>query len=66
MHVPNMHMHMSQVHVDPFGSCAPYLDTIASRSPHGGVISLTATDVAALFGLYPAVCKRIYGAEVQI
>jgi tRNA G26 N,N-dimethylase Trm1 len=53
------------VHLDPFGSCAPFLDTAASCAPNGGLISLTATDTAALFANYPAVALRTYGCHLQ-
>lgn len=43
------------VHVDPFGSCAPFLDTLASRAAHGSVVSVTATDTSVLFANYPEV-----------
>ena len=43
------------VHVDPFGSCVPFLDTLASRAAHGSVVSVTATDTSVLFANYPEV-----------
>ena len=45
-------------HLDPFGSCTPHLDAFAARAPHGGLISLTATDTAALYAHYPQVRAR--------
>ena len=45
-------------HLDPFGSCTPHLDAFAARVPHGGLISLTATDTAALYAHYPQVRAR--------
>jgi tRNA (guanine26-N2/guanine27-N2)-dimethyltransferase len=53
------------VHLDPFGSAAPHLDAALARLPHGGFLSITATDIAALFGVYPAVARRRYGAETH-
>ena len=53
------------LHLDPFGSCAPFLDAFLARSPHGGLLSLTATDTSALYAHYPAVALRTYGAELQ-
>ena len=47
-------------HLDPFGSCAPYLDTVFRRCPKGGVVALTCTDVPALFGCPPRVAARNY------
>ena len=53
------------VHLDPFGSAAPHLDAALARLPHGGFLSITATDIAALFGVYPAVARRRYAAETH-
>lgn len=53
------------VHLDPFGSVAPHLDAALARAPHGSILSLTATDTAALYGVYPGVARRRYRAETQ-
>ncbi|MHA2141172.1 MAG: RsmD family RNA methyltransferase [Candidatus Thorarchaeota archaeon] len=50
------------VDVDPFGTPVPYLNAaIQSMSPKGGLLALTATDMAALYGVYPRVALRKYG-----
>ncbi|MFX0106804.1 MAG: tRNA (guanine(10)-N(2))-dimethyltransferase [Candidatus Hodarchaeota archaeon] len=50
------------VDVDPFGSPAPYLNAaIQSLNPRKGLLSLTATDMPALCGVYPRVALRKYG-----
>ena len=50
------------VDVDPFGTPVPYLNAaIQSMSPRGGLLALTATDMAALYGVYPRVALRKYG-----
>ena len=54
------------IHLDPFGSAAPHLDAAVSRAPHLGVVAVTATDTAALWGIYPAVARRHYGAELDV
>ena len=54
------------IHLDPFGSAAPHLDAAVSRAPHLGVVSITATDTAALWGIYPAVARRRYGAVTAV
>ena len=54
------------IHLDPFGSAAPHLDASMSRAPHLGVVAVTATDTAALWGIYPAVARRHYGAELEV
>jgi tRNA (guanine26-N2/guanine27-N2)-dimethyltransferase len=50
------------VDVDPFGTPVPYLNAaIQSMNPRGGLLALTATDMAALYGVYPRVALRKYG-----
>jgi tRNA G26 N,N-dimethylase Trm1 len=39
------------------------LDAALARAPHGSYLSVTSTDTAALYGIYPAVARRHYGAE---
>ena len=51
------------VDVDPFGTPARYLQGAVSATSDGGLVSLTATDTAALCGVYPKVCLRRYGAR---
>jgi tRNA (guanine26-N2/guanine27-N2)-dimethyltransferase len=50
------------VDVDPFGSPAPFLAAAVAAAKDGGIVSLTATDTAALCGVYPSVAYRRYGA----
>ncbi len=54
------------VDLDPFGTPAPFLEN-ALRALHatrnGGIISVTATDLASSAGRYPAPCERNYGAR---
>ncbi|MFW9845225.1 MAG: tRNA (guanine(10)-N(2))-dimethyltransferase [Candidatus Thorarchaeota archaeon] len=50
------------VDIDPFGTPVPYLNAaVQSLSPRGGLLSITATDMAALYGVYPRVALRKYG-----
>lgn len=51
----------SVVDVDPFGSPAPYIDCAVRAAQHGGMLSVTATDLQVLGGLHNAACMRIYG-----
>jgi tRNA (guanine26-N2/guanine27-N2)-dimethyltransferase len=52
------------VDVDPFGSPAPYLNAaIQSLNPRGAMLTLTATDMPALCGVYPRVALRKYGGS---
>jgi len=50
------------VDVDPFGTPAPFLQAAVSAVADGGVVSATATDTAALCGVYRAVSLRRYSA----
>ena len=49
------------VDIDPFGSPAPYLDCCLRATARGGMLSMTATDLQVLNGLFPAACMRRYG-----
>jgi len=48
------------VDIDPFGSPAPYLDCALRALEREGILSATATDTAALCGVYPDVAYRRY------
>ena len=49
--------------LDPYGSPAPYLDAAVRACRNGGMIGLTATDMAPLCGVYPKACLRKYGGQ---
>ena len=51
------------VDVDPFGSPAIYLDSVVRAVRDGGMIALTATDMAPLCGVHPRACVRKYGGK---
>ncbi len=51
------------IDVDPFGSPAPYLDSAVRALRDGGLLALTATDMAPLCGVHPAACVRKYGGR---
>jgi tRNA (guanine26-N2/guanine27-N2)-dimethyltransferase len=54
------------VDVDPFGSPSRYLDCAIRATSHGGLLSVTATDLPVLHGLYNDACKRrYYGVPVR-
>jgi len=53
----------SYIDVDPFGSPAGFIDSAIRGIRNNGVIACTATDTAALCGVYPKVCLRRYGAH---
>jgi len=49
------------VDVDPFGPPVPYLDSAIRALRNGGLLALTATDMAPLCGVHPRACLRKYG-----
>ncbi|MDI6690569.1 MAG: tRNA (guanine(10)-N(2))-dimethyltransferase [Candidatus Bathyarchaeota archaeon] len=51
------------IDIDPFGSPVPYLDSAIRALRDGGLIALTATDMAPLCGVYPKACIRKYGGK---
>ena len=50
------------VDVDPFGSPIREMQGALSATAKGGILSVTATDTAALCGVHPATCLRRYGS----
>ncbi|MBS7633467.1 tRNA (guanine(10)-N(2))-dimethyltransferase [Candidatus Bathyarchaeota archaeon] len=57
------HMRFDVVDIDPFGSPAPYLDSAVCALRDGGLMALTATDMAQLCGVHPRACFRKYGGK---
>ncbi len=54
------------VDIDPFGSPTRFLDCGIRATSHGGLLSITATDLPVLNGLYQEECKRkYYGTPVK-
>jgi len=51
------------VDVDPFGSPSPYMDAAVRALRNGGLLALTATDMAPLCGVHPKACIRKYGGK---
>lgn len=49
------------IDIDPFGSPVPYLESAIRALRDGGLLALTATDMAPLCGVYPRVALRKYG-----
>ena len=52
---------LNYIDIDPFGSPAPYLDSTVRAIRDGGLLALTATDMAPLCGVHPKACLRKYG-----
>ena len=53
------------IEIDPFGSPVPFLDMAAQRIKHNGILSVTATDTAALCGTYPKTTLRKYNIKIE-
>ncbi len=50
------------IDIDPYGSPLVFFPRAAQRLGRGGYLATTATDMAALCGVYPLACLRRYGA----
>jgi len=50
------------IDIDPFGSPVYFFDSALKSIKNNGIISFSATDTAALCGVYPKACLRRYGA----
>lgn len=48
------------IDLDPFGSPSPFLDSAVRAIKKGGLLALTATDMAPLCGVKPSACVRKY------
>lgn len=59
----SQYFHM--IEIDPFGSPVPFLDIALQRIKHNGILSITATDTAALCGTYPKTGLRRYGIKSE-
>jgi tRNA (guanine26-N2/guanine27-N2)-dimethyltransferase len=55
------HKRFDYVDLDPFGTPVPYLDSAIRALKSGGILALTATDLAPLCGVHPKVALRKYG-----
>ena len=51
------------IDVDPFGSPVPYMDSAIRALRDGGLLALTATDLAPLCGVHPRACVRKYSGR---
>jgi len=51
------------IDVDPFGSPVLYMDSAVRALRNGGLLALTATDLAPLCGVHPRACVRKYGGK---
>ena len=51
------------IDLDPFGSPVPYIDSALRALRNGGLLALTATDMAPLCGVHVKACLRKYGGK---
>jgi tRNA (guanine26-N2/guanine27-N2)-dimethyltransferase len=51
------------IDIDPFGCPVHYLDSAIRALRNGGLLILTATDMAPLCGVHPKACIRKYGGK---
>lgn len=50
------------IDIDPFGTPIDFIDASIQSCRNHGVLAITATDTAPLYGTYPKTCYRRYGA----
>ena len=53
------------VDIDPFGTPAPFIESAIAVIGRGGLLAVTATDLAVLEGGKPATARRRYGVRVR-
>ena len=58
--VPEDEKRYNVIDVDPYGSPTRFLDSAVRALKNGGLIALTATDMAVLCGVKALVCTRKY------
>lgn len=59
--VPGKRFHL--IDLDPYGSPTPYVDSALRALVDGGLLAMTATDMAVLCGAKPRACLRRYGGR---
>lgn len=55
--------HFDYIDIDPFGSPIDFIDSALQSCANGGIVAVTATDTAPLYGTYPKTCLRRYGSQ---
>lgn len=53
---------LDYIDIDPFGTPVEFIDPAIQSCRSRGVMAITATDTAPLYGAYPKTCLRRYGA----
>jgi tRNA (guanine26-N2/guanine27-N2)-dimethyltransferase len=57
------HKRFDCIDIDPFGSPVHFLDSAVRALRDGGLLAVTATDMAPLCGVHPRACIRKYGGK---
>jgi tRNA (guanine26-N2/guanine27-N2)-dimethyltransferase len=57
------HKRFDCIDIDPFGSPVHFLDSAVRALRDGGLLAVTATDMAPLCGVHPRACIRKYGGR---
>ncbi|CAM9249887.1 unnamed protein product [Phaeothamnion confervicola] len=50
------------IDLDPYGSCAPFIDAAVQSVVDGGLLCVTSTDLGVLSGGHPEICYSKYGS----
>jgi len=50
------------IDIDPFGTPVDFIDAAIQSCRNNGILAITATDTAPLYGTYPKTCYRRYGS----
>ena len=50
------------IDIDPFGTPAPYLESVIGNVSNDGILGIAATDTAVLCGAKPSICFKRYGS----
>jgi tRNA (guanine26-N2/guanine27-N2)-dimethyltransferase len=60
-HLKRLRVALNYIDIDPFGTPVPYIQAALQSINNGGIVGITATDVAVLEGKYPSTLSRRYG-----
>lgn len=50
------------IDIDPYGSAAPFMDSVVQNVANGGLLCITCTDMAVLCASYPETCFAKYSS----
>lgn len=61
-HEKNGRSYYDVIDIDPYGTCAPFIDAAVQCISDGGLLCVTSTDMPVLSGNHPEVCFSRYGS----